>query len=76
MHAVRLYFESCPASPRLGVRAVSDEPTREVTVADLRAGWATLSHACRYHPYEFALTSGELTAWISDVSYFISRTED
>jgi hypothetical protein len=37
--------------------------------------WAALSNACHYHPYELAPTSGELTAWISDVALLISRIE-
>jgi hypothetical protein len=38
--------------------------------------WAALSNACHYHPYELAPTSGELTAWISDVAILISCIED
>lgn len=38
--------------------------------------WAALSNACHYHPYELAPTSGELTAWISDVAVLISRIDD
>jgi hypothetical protein len=34
--------------------------------------WAALSNACHYHPYELAPTSGELTAWISDVATLTS----
>ena len=35
-----------------------------------------LSNACHHHPYELAPTSGELTAWISDVATLISRIEN
>lgn len=38
--------------------------------------WAALSNACHYQPYELAPTSGELTAWISDVATLISRIDD
>jgi hypothetical protein len=38
--------------------------------------WAALSNGCHHHHYELAPTSGELTAWITDVAVLISRIEN
>jgi hypothetical protein len=61
---------SCPMRSQLLCLTAYLDPITARRTAYL---YATLSHACHYHPYELAPTAAELTSWLDQAAQLVTQ---
>jgi hypothetical protein len=63
---------SCPTRSQLLCLTAYLDPLTARRTAYL---YATLSHACHYHPYELAPTAAELTSWLDQAAQLVTQIQ-
>ena len=63
-------MSSCPTRSQLLCLTAYLDPVTARRAAYL---YATLSHACHYHPYELAPTATELTGWLDQAAQLVTE---
>jgi hypothetical protein len=65
-------MSSCPTRSQLLCLTAYLDPVTARRTAYL---YATLSHACHYHPYELAPTATELTSWLDQAAHLVTQIQ-
>jgi hypothetical protein len=65
-------MSSCPTRSQLLCLTAYLDPITARRAAYL---YATLSHACHYHPYELAPTAAELTSWLDQATHLATQLQ-
>jgi hypothetical protein len=66
-------MSSCPTRSQLLCLTAYLDPVTARRTAYL---YATLSHACHYHPYELAPTAAELTSWLDQAAHLVTQIHE
>jgi hypothetical protein len=71
-HPQAAEMPSCPTRSQLLCLTAYLDPITARRTAYL---YATLSHACHYHPYELAPTAAELTSWLDQATHLVTQIQ-